>query len=234
MRDLPIPGSPDSSSTCPSPSRVCRQRSSRSATSCSRPTSGVRPVHAAPRTGCRPRARQAPATTAPASGKPLSARGPRSSSSNPAPISRRVDAGDYDRAGLGEGLQAGGQVRRLARDLVLPGWRPRRRGRRPRPGRWRSRRAPRAARPSASSVDRSGSTAAQPGPHRPLGLVLVGARPPEVGQHAVAHELGHVAPGPRLPRPPQRPGYPRSSSRISSGSSRRRARSSRPGRRTSP
>ena len=33
----------------------------------------------------------------------------------------------------------------------------------------------------------------QPRPHRPLGLVLMRPRPAEIGQHAVAHELGDVA-----------------------------------------
>ena len=33
----------------------------------------------------------------------------------------------------------------------------------------------------------------QPGPHRPLGLVLVRPGPAEIGEHAVAHELGDVA-----------------------------------------
>ena len=32
----------------------------------------------------------------------------------------------------------------------------------------------------------------QPGPHRPLGLVLVRLRPAEIGQHAVAHVFGDV------------------------------------------
>jgi hypothetical protein len=31
------------------------------------------------------------------------------------------------------------------------------------------------------------------GPHCALGIVLVGSRPSEVGQHAVAHEFGNVA-----------------------------------------
>ena len=39
-----MPGSPDSSTTWPSPSLACCQRSSSSAISCSRPTSGVRPA----------------------------------------------------------------------------------------------------------------------------------------------------------------------------------------------
>ena len=33
----------------------------------------------------------------------------------------------------------------------------------------------------------------EPGPHRPLGLVLVRPRPAEIGQHPVAHVLRHMA-----------------------------------------
>ena len=42
-RDLPIPGSPLSSTTCPLPALASPQRSVRSASSCSRPTSGKVP-----------------------------------------------------------------------------------------------------------------------------------------------------------------------------------------------
>ena len=41
MRDLPIPGSPDSSTTRPSPLAACRQRRSSNSSSSSRPISGV-------------------------------------------------------------------------------------------------------------------------------------------------------------------------------------------------
>ena len=42
-RDLPMPASPLSSTTCPRPSALCAQRASSSPSSCSRPTRGVRP-----------------------------------------------------------------------------------------------------------------------------------------------------------------------------------------------
>ena len=58
-RDLPMPGSPASRTTWPSPSLACCQRSSSSASSCSRPTSGVRPA-AACRASKRPSARRSP------------------------------------------------------------------------------------------------------------------------------------------------------------------------------
>ena len=114
MRDLPMPGSPESSTTWPSPSQACCQRSSRSATSCSRPTSGVR---------ARPRARleaaadralaEHPRTPRTGSAKPLSDSGPRSASSNAAdqPPRRR---GDHDGAGPAS------SCRRAARFGVSP------------------------------------------------------------------------------------------------------------------
>ena len=39
--------------------------------------------------------------------------------------------------------------------------------------------------------DRCGN--GEPGPHRPLGLVLVRPRPAEIGQHPIAHELRDMA-----------------------------------------
>ena len=98
--------------------------------------------------------------------------------------------GDDDAAGLGQGLQPGGQVRRLADHRLL------------------------ASRTAAQEVadHRDAGRDADPDPERstghgraqlahrrhdieagadrPLGLVLVGLRPAEVGQHAVAHVLG--------------------------------------------
>ena len=41
----------------------------------------------------------------------------------------------------------------------------------------------------------------EPGPHRPLGVVLVRLRPAEIGEHAVAHVLGDVALHQRSTRP---------------------------------
>ena len=90
------------------------------------------------------------------------------------PISRRVDAAIRTVPGCGRGLQAGGQVGRLARDRLLarraladkaadhdqPGGDPdaRRQG---------------LARRRRQATD--GLDGREPGPHRPLGLVLVRA-----------------------------------------------------------
>ena len=40
-------------------------------------------------------------------------------------------------------------------------------------------------------ADRCGN--GEPGPHRAFGLVLVGARPAEIGEHSIAHELRDMA-----------------------------------------
>jgi hypothetical protein len=89
-RDLPIPGSPDSSTTCPSLVFALDQRRSRISSSSSRPTSSVNPL------ACRaskrlstPLGRSAvQARTGPA--MPLRSLAPRSSSSNRLPRSLRV------------------------------------------------------------------------------------------------------------------------------------------------
>ena len=158
----------------------------------------------------RPSARPSPATRHAASGsaKPLRRCGPRSSSSNRPPTSRRVAWLITTAARLGQRLQARRQVRRLADHRLLL-----RRaladqvadhdqaGRDADPG--RERRARRAARSRPTA-----STSCEPGAHRPLGIVLVRLRPAEIGQHAVAHELGDVpleaARSPRRRRPDRR------------------------------
>src|SRR5580693_5976574 len=88
-RDLPIPGSPETSTTCPLPAFACCQRLSRRSSSSSRPTSGVASERSASKrlnTPLSPTIRQARC----ASENPASACWPRSSISNRAPICRRV------------------------------------------------------------------------------------------------------------------------------------------------
>ena len=51
--------------------------------------------------------------------------------------------------------------------------------------------------PAGVSSSASASIDREPGPDRPLGLVLVRLRPAEIGEHAVAHVLGDV-PAPAL------------------------------------
>ena len=213
-RDLPMPGAPDRSTTWPSPSLACRQRSRSRASSCSRPTSGVR-ASACRRLEPPLGAARAQDTWNARTGwaKPRRAQGrdPR-----PRTICRAAAACRRRRPpvpGSRQGLQPGGEVRASRRPPPPPAPRPRRRGHRPRPARgdpdprrqWR-------ARGCRQPADRRGDR--QPGADRPLGLVLVGLRPAEVGEHAVAHELGDVArrnaPSRRPPRSGRR-GLPRAS-----------------------
>ena len=77
-------------------------------------------------------------------------------------------------------------------------------------------------------------TSSRPGAHRTLGIVLVRPRPAEVGEHAIAHELGHM-PVPSA-SPPRRSKPDRLGSRRSCPRDRvfPTARSSPPDHRTAP
>ncbi len=90
MRDLPMPGSPASRTTLPSPPTACRQRRSSSAISSSRPTSGVRLAERC--ASNRLSTSLWPSTCAISTGvaDPLSATLPRSRYSKRAPTRRRV------------------------------------------------------------------------------------------------------------------------------------------------
>ena len=102
-----------------------------------------------------------------------------------------------------QGLQPRGEVRGLADDGLLLG--------RTladevadddQPGGDADPRRQRRARGRLQPADRLGDR--QPSPDRPLGLVLVRPGPAEVGQHAVAHELGDDGPRSERPRPADR------------------------------
>ena len=88
-RDLPIPGSPEISTTRPSPTFARRQRRNNTSTSSSRPTSGVVPERNASNRLTSP---LSPKTRQTRCGSPKPARccGPRSSRSNSSPICCRV------------------------------------------------------------------------------------------------------------------------------------------------
>ena len=231
-----MPGSPESSTTWPSPSLARSQRSSSSASSCSRPTSGVRPGRVQRLEAALGRAlaeRRAQARTG--SAKPLSDRRRRGrASSNRPPRSRRVpsamttapgSASACSRAArFGVSPTTASLARRALADQVADHDQP---GRDPDPGGER-------ARPSgAASRPRPRRRRARRGPPaRPSSSCARG--PAEVGQHAVAHELGDVALEARdlagdgvLVGAERARASPR-------GRAGRRARSSRPGRRTSP
>ena len=122
-RDLPMPGSPESSTTWPSPLLACCQRRSSSSISSSRPTSGVRAVeHASASKRLSTALSPSTCHARTGSAKPLASIAPRSSvleqvAEEPARTRR-----DHHRVRLGNRLQARRQVRRLAHDARAPGF----------------------------------------------------------------------------------------------------------------
>ena len=102
---------------------------------------------------------------------------------------------DHDRARLGQRLQPGGQVRRLAdHRLLLGGTRADQVADHDKPG-------------GDADADLQGSAGGglelrhrldqrKPGPHRALGVMLVGLGIAEIDQHPVAHVLGDEAADP--------------------------------------
>ena len=231
-RDLPIPGSPESSTTWPSPSFAPAATGAAAARSPPR----ARPA-ASGRSPGAPRSALGPASTSTrqatsGSAKPLRRCGPRSSSSNRPPTSRRVAALITTRPA------------RRAPAAAPPGSASRRP---PRPCGTLADQVPhhhvpgRDADPRGSLAPRLRQARAddildqlKPGPHRPLGIVLVRPRPAEIGQHAVAQVLGDV--------PSRTADHVRAGRLVGAASPRAcprdraapTARSSRPGRRTAP
>ena len=114
-----MPGSPDSSTTRPSPAFACCQRRSSNSNSSSRPTSGITfAARSASKRLCMVCSRSTRhATTGPS--KPLSCAGSIGSYSNASPVSRRVLAAITTVFGCGRRLQARREVRRLADDVAL-------------------------------------------------------------------------------------------------------------------
>ena len=185
-RDLPIPGSPETSTTRPSPSFACCQRRNKRSSSSSRPTSGVVPERNASKrltTPLSPTTRQAGC----GSPKPASGWGPRSSISN-----KRADlspgaVGNDQGARPGQRLQSGGEVWRLADHAAL----------------LRGTGADQIANDDEAAGDADphvqrllcGEPAdrvddREPGASRALGIVLMRLGIAEINQHAVAHILG--------------------------------------------
>ena len=233
-RDLPIPGSPESSTTWPSPSLACRQRRSSSASSSSRPTSGVSAggltrLEAAfgPALARDPPRRQR-------LGEALEALRAEVVELEQAAEQATRGRADHHRSRLGQRLQARREVGRLADHRLLARCALADQIADHRPGRWRCRSGPAAAHPHGRRSRAIASTSAQPRAHRPLGIVLVRLRPAEVGQHAIAQVLGDVAveaADDLGARRADRPASPRAGPR---GRAAPPARSSRPGRRTAP
>ena len=188
-RDLPMPGSPEISTTRPSPLFACSQRRSSSSISSSRPTSGVSPERNASKRlniPLSPMTRHAGCGSA----KPASACGPEIGEiEQPADLPARR-FGDDERVRHGERLQPGGEVRGLADDPALL--------RRALADQIADHGEPGGdAEPHAQILSRRQSADRldhrQPGAHRPLGIVLMRLRIAEIDQHPVAHVLGDKA-----------------------------------------
>ena len=119
MRDLPMPGSPEISTTSPSPALARAQRRNSRSISSPRPTSGVNtdPRNASNRLATTLARNTCEAGTR--SARPLTSMAPRSRYSKRSPTSRRVPAAMTTAVGLGQGLQPGGEIRRLADDRLF-------------------------------------------------------------------------------------------------------------------
>src|SRR5262245_8722305 len=91
-RDLPIPGSPEISTICPSPFQARRWRSSRKSSSPSRPIRSVRPAARTASKRFSEADRPSTAHAATGSAIPLTSCRPRSRRRNRSPSSRRVEA----------------------------------------------------------------------------------------------------------------------------------------------
>ena len=193
-RDLPIPGSPDEQHhlALAVPGLLPSAQQQRDLLARARPAASDR-RRAAPRSGLRRDPRPRPARPRSGSAKPLSRCGPRSSSSNTPPSSRRVAwlittlpgaASAWSRAArFGVSPTTVCSLRRALADQLADHDQA---GRDADPRRERHARA-------AWLEPRHRLDQLEPGAHRPLGVVLVRLRPAEVGEHAIAHVLGDVA-----------------------------------------
>ena len=231
-RDLPMPGSPESSTTWPSPSCAWRQRRRSRKISSSRPTSGVRPAGLARLEAPFGAARARDPPGRKWLGEALEPLGTEVVELEQAADQAPRRRADHDRAGRGQRLEPRREVRHFAdHDLLL------RRagadqladddeaGRDPDPG------GERAVPRRRELCDRRHEL--ETGADCTLGVVLMRLRIAEIDQHAVAHIFGDLA----VPASDHRgaaaligAGSPHPCPRGRAG---RKARSSRPGRRTS-
>jgi hypothetical protein len=191
MRDLPIPGSPETSTTCPSPALARAQRRNSRSISSARPISGL---SADPRNASNRLAKTLGRSTCQAGtgvAMPLTSTPPRSRYSKKIADQPARARGDDDSIRLGQGLQPGGEVRRLTDDRLFL--------RRSFADQIADDHQP-GGDPDAcleldgfdieatDSVDR-----AQSRPDRPLGVVLMRLWVAEIDQYAVAHVPGDEA-----------------------------------------
>ena len=113
----PVPGSPTICANWPSPSIARDQRRASSASSSSRPTSGVR-ARAPPRRAAAARAHDAVERDPGAEGSPLSSCSPLSSTTNSPAVWRWTRGCDEDRARVSGALDPRGDIRRVAEGLA--------------------------------------------------------------------------------------------------------------------
>ena len=191
MRDLPMPGSPEISTTWPSPALARAQRRNSRSISSSRPTSGV---SADPRNASNRLATTLGRSTCQAgtgAAMPLTSTAPRSRYSKRSPTSRRVPAAMTTASGSARAC------RRAARFGVSPTTDCS--CAEPSPIRSPTTTSPVAIPTRAWSLTDltsrrpTASIDAQPRPDRPLGIVLMRLRVAEIDQHAVAHVFGDKA-----------------------------------------
>ena len=119
MRDLPMPGSPEISTTWPSPALARAQRRNSRSISSSRPTSGV---SADPRNASNRLSTTLGRSTCQAGtgcGDALHLDGAEIAVLEEIADQPTRACGDDDRVRLGQGLQPGGEVRRFADDRLL-------------------------------------------------------------------------------------------------------------------
>ena len=187
MRDLPRPGSPEIRTTCPSPALARAQRRNSRSISSSRPTSRVSadPRNASNRLVDGARTQHLPSRNR--RGDALHFDGAEIAVLEEIADQPARAGGDDDRVRLGQGLQPGGEVRRLADDRLLL--------RRAFADQIADDHQPGGDADAGLQLDgfdieaADGVDHAQPRPDRPLGIVLMRSRVAEIDQHAVAHVL---------------------------------------------
>ena len=186
-----MPASPESKTIWPAPAQASRRRSRNRALSAARPTRSVSRRRAASK---RLSVTATPSTAKASTGsaKPFAVCRPRSRSRNRSPIRRRVAPARTICPGSARAC------RRAARLGVSPTTACS--CAEPSPTRSPTTTSPVAMpmRTASRSVPRVSRLAhrrfyLQPGPHRPLGVVLMRPRIAEIGQHPVAHEFGDKA-----------------------------------------
>ena len=185
MRDLPMPGSPEISTTWPSPALARAQRRNSRSISSSRPTSRAQRRSAQRLEPARDGARTQHLPGRHRPGDALHLDGAEIAVLEEIADQPARARGDDDRVRLGQGLQPGGEVRRLTDDRLFlrrafadqiaddhqPGGDP-------------------DARLELGGFDIEATDSvdhAQPRPDRPLGIVLMRPRVAEINQNTVAH-----------------------------------------------